>query len=266
MSEERPPHQRSVVYTIPNMHQVARQRDLIYKTVADEELLFDVYLPPNLQENSSLPGVIFIHGGPVSPEQNMKEEGQYLSWGALAAASGLVGITFNHRYYAPELLDQSVEDVTAAVDHIRANASAFQLDPDRLCLWVCSGGGPHICFALRERPSYVRCMVIYYAIMNIVPIELLANALDEEARYYHSPINYIQDMSIRFPIFVARAGLDYPEFNQTMDDFITQAIASHVDLEVMNHAHGHHAFDMNDDDSRSKQIIMRTLAFIKENT
>ena len=230
MPEEIPPHQRSVVYTVPNMDQVKKQRDLVYKTVNGQNLLFDVYLPPNLKENSSLPGVIFIHGGPVSPEKNMKETGQYRSWGALAAASGLVGITFNHRYFAPDLLTQSIEDVEAVVDHIRAQAQAFHLDPNRLCLWACSGGGPHIYFALSEQPNYVRCMVIYYAMMDLRPIEFLANALDEQTSHQYSPVMHIQDAPINFPIFLVRAGLDYPELNRTMDDFIVQALHANFNL------------------------------------
>jgi hypothetical protein len=67
------------------MDSVFVQRDLIYRSINGENLLLDAYLPLNKLDNSPLPGVIFIHGGPIPPEWAMKETGQYLSWGALAA-------------------------------------------------------------------------------------------------------------------------------------------------------------------------------------
>jgi hypothetical protein len=92
-----------------------------------------------------LPGVLFIHGGPVLPElSHIKDSGQYRSWGALVAASGLLGFTFNHRYHAAQQLEQSVADVRSAVDFIRKEAGSFGLDPERLCLRTFRGQLPAI--------------------------------------------------------------------------------------------------------------------------
>jgi acetyl esterase/lipase len=260
-----PIHERPVVYSVSGMENHARRRDLIYKSDNGKDLLLDVYLPSNVKNGDSLPGVIFIHGGPVSSERNMKESGQYLSWGKLAAANGLVGITFNHRYYEPELFEQSASDVVTAVEFVRKQAGNLNLNPNRLCLWTCSGGGPHICFALRDQPEYVRCMVMYYAVLDVRPVEFIVQAVGKETAFQYSPMVYLQDNPIRFPIFIARAGLDDPRINGIMDGFISQALEKNLNIEFMNHSQGQHGFDIVDDDDRSRQIIARTLTFIEEN-
>jgi acetyl esterase/lipase len=266
MTEETPPHKRPVVYTLPGLDSIELQRDLAYNPAVDQDLRLDAYLPSNSPPDTPLPGVLFIHGGPVPAQRgSVKESGQYRSWGALAAASGLLGFTFNHQYNAPEQLEQSVGNVIAAVEYIRQQASTFNLDPDRLCLWTCSGGGPHICFALRDRPAYVRCLVLYYAILDLRPVDWLVSALGQETAYHYSAVAYIEKQPLPFPIFIGRAGLDHPGINQTIDNFVAQALQANTALEVMNHPVGEHGFDIMNDDTRSRQIVARTLAFIREN-
>ncbi len=130
------------------------------------------------------------------------KRGQYRSWGPLAAASGFVAFTFNHRYHAPELLPQSVGDVAAAIAYVREHAAAFSLDLDRLCLWTCSGGGLRITFALRDQPAYVRCLVIYYAVLDLRPVDFLVKALGEESCQQYSPLTAIEAGPVSFPIFI----------------------------------------------------------------
>jgi hypothetical protein len=265
MAEEIPTQQRRLVYTVPGMDDVSVEKNIGYKSADGKALLMDVYKPAVLDSNTLLPGVVFIHGGPVPSEHPLKDSGQYLSWGRLAAASGLVGVTFSHNYYAPELLPQSAANVMDAIAFVRDNAARFQLDPQRLCLWTCSGGGPHISFALRDKPDFVRCLVSYYAIMDVRPVEFLVNALSEEEVQDYSAVSHLPNNAPSFPIFMARAGLDHPGLNETIDNFMAQALAANFDIEVMNHAQGQHGFDILEDDVRSKQIIARTMAFIKEN-
>lgn len=69
---------------------------------------------------------------------------------------------------------------------------------------------------------------------------------------------------MHFPIFIARAGLDHPGLNQTIDAFVTQALQVNATLELMNHPQGEHGFDVMNDDARSRHILARTLAFMKE--
>lgn len=64
-------------------------------------------------------------------------------------------------------------------------------------------------------------------------------------------------------MFIARAGLDNPEFNDGIDRFVQLALSKNLTVEVVNHATGHHGFDIEDDNDRSREIIRRTIEFIK---
>jgi len=65
------------------------------------------------------------------------------------------------------------------------------------------------------------------------------------------------------PLFVARAGQDNPGLNATIDRFVQEAVARNAPLELMTHPTGRHGFDVLDDDDRSREIIARTLDFLK---
>lgn len=255
-------HERRIVYEILGMDDVTAQRDLVYKTVDNVDLKMDVYTPAGISGSTPLPGVLFIHGGPI--RQNMqplpKDWGGFISYGQLMAASGLIGVTFNHRFYGKAFWEQARDDVVAAVDYVREQASTLGLDPERLCLWVFSGGGPFISFALRDQPKYVKSLVIYYALLELS--KSAPKALGESL----TPAAYLEPgTSFEIPIFIARAGLDRRNINQSIDTFIKKALAANVPLEVAEHPQGRHAFDILDDNAQSRQIIARTIDFIKAN-
>jgi len=67
------------------------------------------------------------------------------------------------------------------------------------------------------------------------------------------------------PVLVARAGLDRPQLNEALDRFTDAALKAGLELEVHNHARGHHAFDVLDPGPRSSEIIARTIEFLKTN-
>jgi len=65
------------------------------------------------------------------------------------------------------------------------------------------------------------------------------------------------------PIFIARAGLDSADLNAGLDQFVQLALKHNLSIEVVNHAAGHHGFDIEDDNDRSREIIKRTIEFLK---
>ena len=93
---------KRIVYSVPLMNQVRVRKDLTYKRIGGAELKMDVYSPASMRRGASRPAVIFIHGGriPSNLRTTPKEWGAYISFGQLVAASGFVGVTFNHRFYA----------------------------------------------------------------------------------------------------------------------------------------------------------------------
>jgi acetyl esterase/lipase len=260
-------HQMRLVYEIPGMDQAHVQRDVVYRRAKGIDLKLDVYAPAKLDKKARLAGVVFIHGGPISQKMQVqpKDWGCYISWGQLAAASGLVGVTFNHRFYGYEHLEQAGSDVAAAIEYVREHARAFNLDPTRLCLAAFSGGGPFLSLAFRDRPRFVRCVAIYYAMLDLRSSQQAVKIVGQEAAERFSPAAYLGSRT-QIPILIARAGLEKsPQLNQALDRFAHAALEANVPLDLLNHPRGQHGFDVLDDDERSRYIIARTLEFIQAN-
>jgi dienelactone hydrolase len=66
------------------------------------------------------------------------------------------------------------------------------------------------------------------------------------------------------PILVARAALDNAWLKGTIDRFVQTGRDSGATLDLLNHPEGRHSFDILDDNARSKQIIRRTLEFLRD--
>ena len=234
---------KRIVYRVDDMRDVRVRRDEVYKRDAGAELKMNIYAPASLSGDARAPAVFFVHGGPIPADFTPPtQRGVFVSYGELAAASGLVGVTFNHRLFALTDYERSQADVAAAIEHVRSHAAELNVDADRIALWCFSGGGPLMTPMLRDRPDYVRCLLAFYAYLQ--PAEA-----------------QIRSKGGGVPIFVARAGLDQPMINETIDRFVQEALAGNATLDLMNHPGGRHGFDILDDDERSREIIARAVAF-----
>ena len=161
-------HKR-IVYSVPGMARVKVTKNLVYKRVQGEELKMDVYSPPGTTRRARRPAVVFVHGGRVPPNllTTPKEWGAYVSFGQLVAASGFVGVTFNHRFYTWNSLPDSQSDVMDLIAHIRANAESLGINKDRIIVWTVSAGSLFLSHILRDAPPYVRSIVAYYPQLDL---------------------------------------------------------------------------------------------------
>jgi acetyl esterase/lipase len=260
-----------ILYTVAGMEKIRAQKNLTYKRVVDAELKMDVYNPQNLPGRARRPAIIFIHGGALPPNllTKPKEWGAYVSFGQLAAATGFVGITFNHRFYGWDMkaLSDARSDVADAITYIRSNAERFGIDKERICLWTLSAGSLFLGSAISDAPSFIRCMVTYYGVMDLEPMRKDRPAITDDVTREFSPIASLEGASKAFaPIFVARAGRDDPGLNIAVDNFIQKALSKKATLDFSNHAEGQHGFDVLDDNARTREIIKRTLEFVKAHT
>jgi acetyl esterase/lipase len=254
-----------VVMTLPRMDQVRVIADQKYASAADPNLLMDVYLPPGLKPGERRPVVLYVHGGAGS-ESRPKDWGIYRSWGRLAAASGFVAVTFTHRLgYPKPLLAESGQDVGEAIDFVRANAARFQVDPDQVCLAAYSAGGPLLTVGYDEKRTYVRCLIAFYAFLDVQQSSLHRDHEPAERVRAYSVIEHLgQPRANAIPMFIARAGRDeIPTMNDSIDRFIARAIRENANVVVWNHPQGVHGFDNQNDDDRSREIIAASLAFMK---
>jgi acetyl esterase/lipase len=258
---------KPLLYPIVGADDVVLQRNLVYREEGGDQLQMDVYVPPDLAVETRLPGVVFIHGGPIPESLPIcpKDWGVFQSYGTLAALSGLIGITFNHRFFSPHDLEQAASDISAAIAYVRHRAGAFHLDPQRLCLWAFSGGGDFLGPFMHARPPFVRCLVSFYALLDLRHLQVAAE-LGEELVQRFSPAVALQAGGPVPPMLIARAGQDSPLVNDSVDRFIQAAFAAHQTLDLLNHPDGRHGFDTMDDHPRTREIIERTIAFIKAHT
>ena len=242
-----------IVYSVPGMDQVRVRRDLAYRK--EPVLKMDLYLPKDTAPTGGWPVVVLVHGGPVPAEWGLKEWGVFRSYGELIATSGMAAVTFNHRLNAPADYPRAADDVAALLAHVRAEARVYEIDPERVAVWAFSGGGPLLASVLAARGPHLRAAVSYYAFLGPpegAPAEARLSALE-------------QLKTGPPPLLIARAGRDEPALNATVDAFLTAAVAGGVTIDLLTHPTGRHGFDIFDDDDRSRAVIRRTVAFLREN-
>ena len=227
---------RRVVFQLPGMEAATVRRDVQYKMIDGRPLELDVYSPPGSAQKRS--AVLFVHGYPVPPGTKFKNTGQYVSWGQLAAASGLVGIPFDWRGDPADLGD--------ALAYVRRSADDLGIDAARLALFgVSAGGGPTMVEALRDIPPAVHAVVSYYSNLTAA-----VSALGSRTA---APLP---------AVLVVKAGRDTTMPAAAADQFVADAKAKGADVEALVHPTGVHAFDLLNDDDTSRDIIKQTLAFL----
>jgi dienelactone hydrolase len=254
----------TVVFEVDGMADVDVRSDLVYKTVGGRDLLFDLYRPRSCDR--ALPVVVFVHGdGPPEVLADAKDWGQYTSWGRLVAASGLAGVTFNHRSTLGGIeLREAASDVDDLISRVREAADELGVDPNRLCIWTCSAGGPIGMRAALRGDEHVRCAVCFYGMLDLRHLrDQMPEAVADEVLEEFSPVCHLARGGNGVPpLLVARAGLDRPAFNEAIDRFASEAVQRGATVDLLTHPGGRHGFDVLDDDDRSREIVARTLAFM----
>ena len=254
--------QKPIVYSVPGMDQAKVTKDIHYRTDGGPALVMDVYQPAHLNAEQRCPAVLFVHGGARIEGATMpagmplpKDWGVFQSYGRLMAASGLIGVTFNHRIADPEDgFRKGISDVEAAIDYVRSHATGLHVDRDRLALMVFSAGGPLLSAAMKDPQPYIRCLVSFYAVLDVRS----ANLKEE------SPLHFLSLNAAQLPpILIARAGNDSAALNATIDQFVQQALAKDIEIELMNLKGAPHGFDILFDTPRSREAIARAVEFLK---
>ncbi len=229
-----------VVYALPGMDEVQVQKDVAYKENGRTWHKLDVYSPPSAPSMPSNPAVILVHGG-AKASSKLKNTRPFVSWAQLFATSGISAITFNWDY--PE-----GAQIIELIDYVRKNAGPLNVDKDRLCIFAFSGGVEFAVPAvLKGAPEYVRCIVAYYGNLKRAQAQLA----EERAT------NLV-------PMLIVKAAQDEFMPTDSIDQFVEMARARGAEVQLLTHATGGHAFDLRNDDDQSREIIKRTIEFVKE--
>jgi acetyl esterase/lipase len=120
---------------------VAVVRDLRYGPA--ERNVLDVFAPAPAGE--AMPVVVFVHGGGFArgakSTPGLPFYDNVMLW---AAGEGMVGFNINYRLAPEHQWPSGIEDLSALVAWLKANAGTYGGDPGRIFLWGHSAGAAHV--------------------------------------------------------------------------------------------------------------------------
>ncbi len=118
--------------------------DLVYATLPGfRPLHLDLYQPTRDSSRANSPLVVYVHGGGWSGGHT-RQSGAFASWPdvlATLAARGYVVASVEYRLSGEAHFPAAVQDVKAAIRWLRANASKYGIDTNRVLIWGASAGG-----------------------------------------------------------------------------------------------------------------------------
>lgn len=154
----------------------------------------------------------------------------YIGWAEAAAEAGIGAVLYQG-------------DFDALMTALRERASALKIDPSRVVVW---SGSTNVSLglplAMDRKRDYIRGATVFYG--------------------------YAQVETIRtdLPLLYVRSGLDSTGLNKELDATVARAIAANAPWTIENYAGGLHGFEVLNDNDVSREVIARTLAFVKSVT
>ncbi len=208
--------------------------------------VLDVYAPVD-HAAAPAPVLLWVHGGGFVRGEKASPDHPYNAHvGRWAARSGMLGAVMNYRLAPDHVWPAGGEDVGAAIDWLRANASAYGGDPDRIVVAGTSAGAVHVATHLRLRAgdTGVRGAVLLSGLYGFTP-------LDERDTLYYGPQDRYADRAPRdavvasdVPLLVACAEFDPPRFQAETIGLLAARLAAHGDLLRSYIASGHNHFSL----------------------
>lgn len=111
--------------------------DITYCTPDGVPLKLDMYTPLG-KGNGPFPATLYIHGGGWTAGD--KASGEGISDAIELLGRGYIVVSVDYRLAPMYKFPAQIEDVKCAVRHLRANAAAYHLDPNRIGVWGTSAG------------------------------------------------------------------------------------------------------------------------------
>jgi alpha-beta hydrolase superfamily lysophospholipase len=196
------------------------------------------------------PAVVFVHGGPIPPGHSPRDTDVFRGYGALAAAAGLVGVTFDHRLHSGEHYPQAADDVAAALARTRELPA---VDAERVLLWCFSGGGAIAAAWLRDPPPWLRGIAWTYPILAPPP-----GWPGDVPRF--DAVDAVRKHPA-LPKLLVRVGREIEPARVTQDAFVAAADEVGAALEILTIDHAEHGVEVHPHDADARATVDRAMAW-----
>jgi dienelactone hydrolase len=216
----------------PASPDISVSKDLEYGTSGATSLRMDVYRPPSASGVRG-PVLIFFNRATGSDRSGAF----YASWAQAAASKGIIAVL-------PDLREGSeVHDFNVLVRSLADHAADLRLDRDAIAVYAGSGNVVNAFPAVEDpKETLIKAAVMYYGSAPIT--------------------EFRRDL----PVLYVRAGLDRPGVNAEIAALAALAVSQNAPVTLLNHPTAHHAFEIADDDDATREVIDRTLDFVKRAT
>lgn len=238
-------------------------KDVTYCTVGGVELKMDVFAP--WQPAGPSPVVMFVHGGGWVAGTKSGTPG--MSYFLDLARRGYTTFSIDYRLAPTYTFPANIVDVKCAVRHIRAHASDYNIDPNRIGAWGASAGG-HLVALLGtsdqsagwdvgeylDQSSRVNVVVDLYGIHDLTTEYVVGNVRGLDRMVFRakdptdpilvtaSPVSYITPDDP--PFLIMHGDMDpvvpYTQ-SQILHDRLLAGGVSSVYVQVHNGGHGFNA-------------------------
>ncbi|GHG26986.1 alpha/beta fold hydrolase [Streptomyces filamentosus] len=207
----------------------------------------DVYAPDGEERR---PAVLFVHGGPVDADRvpTPRDTPFYRGYARHLAGLGAVGAVVDHRLHALTDYGRAAGDIAEAVEELRSHP---RVDPDRIALWIFSGGGLLAAHWLAAPPPWLRCLALSYPVLAAPPGW---EAVESRFR----PAEAVAG-SGALPLVLVRAGREHPAFAATVEEFLAAAGKHGADVETVDVPEGRHGFEALDRTEASREAVDRAV-------
>lgn len=122
---------------LPHLPQnVSEEKNIVYADISGKKLHLDIFYPLD-SDNKNFPGVVLIHGGGWRSGNRQL----VIPMAQKLAANGYIAIAIEYRLSTEALYPAAVYDIKAAIRWMRANASKYKINNNKIAVYGCSAGG-----------------------------------------------------------------------------------------------------------------------------
>jgi arylformamidase len=213
------------------------------------------------------PVLLFVHGGGFILGDKGDTGWANAAVGRMAAQRGWIGAVMNYRLAPDHPWPAGSEDVSAAVDFLRANVAAHGGDPEQIVVMGTSAGAVHVSGFLKLCPDHaalVRGAILLSGLYGFTPLdprdELYYGADNHAAK---APLEAV--VATTLPLLIARAQYDPPRFQAEFMDLVQARLTRHTtgrSLTLSGHNHYTMAMHLGTSDCRLEHEIASFLGDI----